>query len=270
MGEGDDNMKLLILTQKVDINDDVLGFMHGWIIEFAKHCEKITVIALGVGKYDLPENVKVFSLGKEKGESKIKYLVNFYKYIWQERKNYDAVFVHMNKEYVLLGGILWKLWRKKVCLWYNHAKGNISSDIGGYLSDIIFYTSPFSYFSKNKKAKIMPVGINTDIFFRDESVKKISNSILCLGRISPVKNVDTLIKAAKILKNKNKQFVINIIGSPTDDIYYSKLKKMVEDYGLSQEVNFREGIANLKTPVEYNKNEIYINLTDSGSMDKTS
>ena len=57
-------MKLLILTQKVDENDDVLGFMHGWIKEFAKHYEKIIVVALGVGQYDLPENVKVLSLGK--------------------------------------------------------------------------------------------------------------------------------------------------------------------------------------------------------------
>ncbi|MEK7538915.1 MAG: hypothetical protein AAB552_03680 [Patescibacteria group bacterium] len=58
-------MKLLILTQKVDQNDDILGFFHGWIREFAKHAEQVTVIALGVGEYDLPKNVRVFSLGKE-------------------------------------------------------------------------------------------------------------------------------------------------------------------------------------------------------------
>ncbi len=52
-------MKLLILTQKVDINDDVLGFFHRWILEFAKHYEYITVIALEIGEYNLPENVKV-------------------------------------------------------------------------------------------------------------------------------------------------------------------------------------------------------------------
>jgi len=27
-------MKLLICTQKVDINDDILGFFHGWILGF--------------------------------------------------------------------------------------------------------------------------------------------------------------------------------------------------------------------------------------------
>lgn len=262
-------MKLLVLTQKIDINDDVLGFMHGWIRELAKRCEKITVIALGTGEYDLPENIKILSLGKETGESKLKYAMNFYKYIWRERKKYDTIFVHMNKEYIFLGGLLWKLWGKKIYLWYNHQKGNILSDIGGYLSDIIFFTSPFSYFSKNKKAKIMPVGINTDIFFKDESVKKIRNSILCLGRISPVKNVDVLAKAAKILKDQNKRFVISIIGSPTDVAYYGKLKKIVDDYDLDMDISFRGGIANLKTPAEYGKHEIFVNLTNSGSMDKT-
>ena len=37
-------IKLLIITQKVDRNDDVLGFFHGWITEFAKHVEEVTVL----------------------------------------------------------------------------------------------------------------------------------------------------------------------------------------------------------------------------------
>lgn len=34
-------MRLLIITQKVDENDAILGFFHGWIAEFAKHCEQL-------------------------------------------------------------------------------------------------------------------------------------------------------------------------------------------------------------------------------------
>src|SRR5680860_553091 len=103
-------MKLLILTQKIDIEDDVLGFFHDWVKEFSKHCDGMVVVALGVGRYALPENVKVLSLGKEVGISRIKYIRNFYKYIWQERNNYDKVFIHMNQEYILLGGLFWKIW----------------------------------------------------------------------------------------------------------------------------------------------------------------
>ena len=62
-------MKLLICTQKVDTNDDNLGFFHDWIKEFARHCEKVTVICLYKGEYGLPKNVIVKSLGKENTHS---------------------------------------------------------------------------------------------------------------------------------------------------------------------------------------------------------
>src|SRR3989338_9595639 len=103
-------MQLLILTQKVDINDDILGFMHAWILKFAQACELVTVVCLEQGEHHLPANVKVLSLGKETGKSRLKYLFNFYRYIWRERKNYSAVFVHMNEIYVILGWLCWKLW----------------------------------------------------------------------------------------------------------------------------------------------------------------
>ena len=63
-------MKLLILTQKMDKNDDLLGFFHNWVSEFAKKCEKVTVISLGIGEYSLSDNVKVLSLGKETDDRK--------------------------------------------------------------------------------------------------------------------------------------------------------------------------------------------------------
>ncbi len=98
-------MKLLILTQKVDKNDPILGFFHRWIEEFANHCEQVTVICLAKGKSTLPPTVSVLSLGKEAGQSRLKYLWRFYRYLWRERQNYDTVFVHMNQEYVLLGAL---------------------------------------------------------------------------------------------------------------------------------------------------------------------
>src|SRR3954464_15352498 len=98
-------MRLLIFTQKVDRYDPVLGFFYPWLEEFSKRFESIVVVCLEKGEHTLPSNVKVLSLGKEDGVSKYIYLKNFYKYIWNERNNYDKVFVHMNQEYVLLGGL---------------------------------------------------------------------------------------------------------------------------------------------------------------------
>ena len=260
-------MRLLIITQKVDINDDVLGFMHGWIKEFAKNCEKVTVVCLQKDEYDLPENVKVLSLGKEGGASRLKYVLNFYKYIWQERKNYDKVFVHMNKEYVVLGGLFWRLSRKNIALWYNHTKGNIISRIAGRLANRIFYTSPFSFFSKWKKATMMPAGIDTDKFNIDESIERKKKNILSLGRIDRVKNVHVLVDALKLI---NENFVVNIYGSGQGG-YCAKIKedsKIVNERG-NNKIIFHGNVPNYKTPEIYNQNEIFINLTNSGSLDKT-
>lgn len=264
-------MKLLIITQKIDLDDDLLGFMHGWILELAKICESATVIALGVGRHEMPQNVKILSLGKEGGKSKLKYVIRFYKYIWQERNYYDKVFVHMNKEYVVLGGLFWKIQGKNIALWYNHLRGNIFSKISGALADIIFYTSPFSFFAKNKKAKIMPAGIDTDVFRSIPEIKKTKNSLLFLGRISPVKNLETLLDAAKILNKQGVDFVLNIVGEAgeKDGEYFEKIKKSTLELERAGKIKFFGKVSNYKTTEIYNQNEIFINLTDSGSLDKT-
>lgn len=264
-------MKLLIITQKVDRNDPILGFFHRWIVEFAKNCEKVTVICLMQGEYDLPENVKVLSLGKEKGISRLKYLFNFYRYIWQERKNYDTVFVHMNQEYVILGWKFWKLWGKKIWLWRNHPQGSLWTRIAVFVSDRVFCTSKYSFTARFKKTEIMPVGIDTDFFKRDISIEKKPNSILFLGRISPIKKPEILIEAAGLLKKENIDFTLTIVGDPLpkDEIFYLNLKSRVGELDLENEVTFLPSVSNNETVKIYNSHEIFINLTPTGSLDKT-
>ncbi len=264
-------MKLLIITQKINKNDPVLGFFHGWIKEFAKHFESIVSICLEKGEYDLPSNVKVLSLGKENGISRLKYLYNFYKYIWQERKNYDAVFVHMNQEYLLLGGKLWFLLGKKVYMWRNHHAGSILTDIAALFCTKVFCTSKYSYTAKYKKTVLMPVGIDTDLFNVLEDSQRVPKSILFLGRISPIKRPDLLISALSLLKKQNLAFTASFYGDPLpkDTDYYDSLKRKILDFGLEEWVKFYPGIPNVKTVEVYNRHEVFVNLSTSGMYDKT-
>lgn len=264
-------MRLLVVTQKVDQNDPILGFFHEWVKEFAKHCEQVTVIALGVGKYDLPKNVRVFSLGKESRVSQLIYIKRFYEYIWSERENYDIIFVHMNQEYVLLGGLLWKLLGKKITMWRNHPSGNLLTKIAVVLSDKVFCTSGYSYTARYKKTSIMPVGINTNLFFRDTAIERKADSILFLGRISPVKNVEVFINALNILDKEGIDFTASIYGdSPEKDKeYYKKVRLLTTDLEKKEKVFFHGGVPNSQTPLLYNQHELFVNATRSGSFDKT-
>jgi glycosyltransferase involved in cell wall biosynthesis len=267
-------MKLLIITQKVDKEDPILGFFHNWIEKLSKKFEKISVICLEKGDYNLPQNVRVFSLGKESGRSKIKYIKNFMNLILGLHKEYDSVFIHMNQEYILLGGFIWKILRKKVYFWRNHQCGNLFTQIAIWLSNQVFYTSRFSFVAKSKKASIMPVGIDVEKFKYQISNIKIEerkNKILFLSRMSPIKKPGLLIEALNILNRKRLDFVCDFYGNPVpgDESYYDSLKIKVRELGLGNKIAFYKSVPNYETPKIYNEHEIFVNLTPSGSFDKT-
>src|SRR3989344_4943226 len=205
-------MNLLIVTQKVDKNDSVLGFFHSWIEEFAKHFENVNVVCLEKGNYSLPHTVAVFSLGKERYtphtahhvlHKRLLYSINFYKYIWLERKKYDTVFVHMNPEYVILGGLLWRLWGKKIGLWYVHRAVNLKLRIAEKFTDIIFSTTTEAFRLRSKKVHFLGHGIQFSLFPRRHSTEARDRlEIVHVGRITRIKNLGILIMAASILKRK--------------------------------------------------------------------
>jgi glycosyltransferase involved in cell wall biosynthesis len=278
--------KLLIITQKVDINDDVLGFMHGWIKEFAKNCESVIVVCLKKGEYDLPDNVKVLSLGKEsisqkfvkskvyKVKSRLLYIYRFYKYIWQERKNYDTVFVHMNKEYVVFGGVLWRMLGKKIGLWYAHGYAPLSLKIAEKLAHVIFTPTMNSFRLESKKIKVVGHGIDLNKFGIKNSEALIKDDIfkiVTIGRISPVKDYETLIKAVGILNKDGIKLSVDIIGRaglPEQEKYLNNLKQLVIDKGLNGVINFKGAFPNKNIAEHLVSADVFVNTSRTGSLDK--
>jgi glycosyltransferase involved in cell wall biosynthesis len=256
-------MRLLIITQTVDKKDPVLGFFHRWLEEFSKNYEKVTVICLGKGEFNLPSNVSVYSLGKEEGASQLTYLYRFFKYIWALRRDYDAVFVHMNQEYVLLGYKHWLFMGKRVYMWRNHAKGTLLTQLAVLLSKRVFCTSPQSYTARFKKTLIMPVGIDTEFFRPNEALERIPNSILFLGRISPVKRVKEFVKWFNELDPKH---TATIAGEALlkDRAYGAEVKALA-----SERIKFVGPVTQDEALRLYQSHEIYVNKTPAGSFDKT-
>jgi len=262
-------VKLLILTQAVDRTNPILGFMHRWIQALAQKCDSVVVVCLKKGTYTLPSNVRVLSLGKEEGVGKFTYVTRFFLYLWSERNNYDAVFVHMNQEYVLIGGLLWRLLGKRIVLWRNHKKGSILTRIAVALSHAVTCTSPDSYTKRFSKTVLMPVGIDTDFFVPGKPPEK--NTILFFGRLDPVKRVHIFVEALVRLKARGVMFCATICGDPSigSESYGEEVrsfgKKLVEDGSLI----FRPSIPQAQAPQLFQSHAVYVNLTPSGSFDKT-
>lgn len=266
-------MKLLIITQKVDINDDVLGFFHNWLEKFAHRVDLLNVICLQMGKYSLPSNSIVWSLGKEAGRTRLKYIYRFYKYIWRLRKEYDAVFVHMNPEYVLLGGLFWRLLGKKVGLWYAHGYAGPGLKIAEKLTNIIFTSTKSGCRLDSQKIRIVGQGINVDLFVPDYRIiqQKDTFKIVTIGRISPVKDYETLIDAIGDLTKGDIKLHVNIIGDVVfckHEEYFLRMKKLVAEKGLSGIIHFLGPIANKDIVYYLQSADLFVNMSHTGSLDK--
>lgn len=258
--------RLLVLTQAVDTADPVLGFFHRWIEKMAAHAGRVLVVCLRKGQFALPKNTRVVSLGKENGASKIAYMMTFYQTIWNERENYDAVFVHMNAEYVVLGGLLWRLWGKQIVLWRNHKDGGLIIRLAVLLAHSVCYTSPNSFVSRYRKSIRMPVGIDTDAYTLPHAAEK--GTLLSLGRFDPVKKMDVLLAAVALLSGEAH---LDIYGSPTKgrEMYLHDLKKRYASLEEKGTVRYRGDVKHADTPSVYASHDVFINLTPPGSFDKT-
>ena len=80
---------------------------------------------------------------------------------------YDIVFVHMNPEYIVIAGTLWRLMSKKIALWYMHKSVNLKLRIAVF-SQILFYRVCRGFRLPTKKLHVMGHGIDTDFFFRTQ------------------------------------------------------------------------------------------------------
>lgn len=263
---------LLIITQKVDENDDLLGFFVTWIREFAKYFDQVFVVTLGKGKYDLPDNVQVYSLGKELGRSKILQLLKLYKLLFRLVPKSVDIFAHMSPIFAVAAWPVTFIFRRKVILWYLHRSVTMRLKLAEKLCYKIVTASKDSL--KLKSSKVIEVGHGIDTErFKSKRMWGSSDQtkILSVGRISPIKNYETLIRSAHILKTKNLDFKVTVVGKPysaKDRRYFEDLKSLIQQFGLEKYVEFVGFVPYSQILPYYQSNYFNINLTPTGGIDK--
>jgi len=62
-------MHWIMITRKLDPDDDRTGFMMRWVETLASRLDHLNVICQETANPNMPENVRVYSMGKEAGKA---------------------------------------------------------------------------------------------------------------------------------------------------------------------------------------------------------
>lgn len=266
-------MRLLIVTQVVDQDNPVLGFFHRWIEEFAKHAEQVEVICLQKGKYTLPDNVQVHSLGKENGVpylARVTYALRFLWFVWKLRKNYDSVFVHMNPEYVATAGWFWRIYGKRIGLWYTHKSVNLKLRIAEIFAHTIFTASKESFRLSSNKVHVYGHGIGAVNGRTPTGGSNDPLRLITIGRITASKNIVLQLQAAALLPPQM-NWNMNIVGGPVTDAdaeYEKELLGMVQKLGISSHVSFKGPLSHEEALQTLSGADVFLHTSETGSLDK--
>ena len=264
-------MRLLMITRKVDQKDaSPAGFTYTWVKKLGEKLEKLYVITWQESdKGDLPDNIEIISLFGNKWLKIFSIQVKLLKVL----SKVDGVFCHQNPEYTILAVPLAKLFRKKIVSWHTHGTVNWKLKSVNLLTDKILTASEKSCRLKNRK-KIEVVGHGIDVNYFKSSNERNDNKfrIVSVGRISPTKDLETLIKAISVLKNKGiTDLEVQIIGGPVlenDQKYFEALKEINKMENLENQIEFL-GLIPHNQILPYLQNcDLFINLSKTGSVDK--
>jgi glycosyltransferase involved in cell wall biosynthesis len=264
-------MRLLWFNLATDCNDPVLGFGCNWISAVAKHVDWIDVLTMRSGPAHLPKNVRVFSVGKEKGYSEARRAVVFYWMLGQllSHHRYDACFSHMMPLFTAMAGPVLKLAGVPIVTWYAHASVTHVLRVSHFFSTRVVASVASAYPYRHDKLVVIGQGIDAELFSPGEILPEHPPLILCVGRISPVKDHPTLLKAAALLRARAAySFRVIILGHVSDPAYFEALKAMVADLGLESVVEFEAGMPLNLLPDWYRRCTVHVNLTPAGSADK--
>lgn len=259
--------KLLFITQKIHQNDDDLAFVILWIKEFIRQGIDVRVICLEKGDFD--DSFPVYSLGKEKGYGKIKRIIRFLKFIFT--LDYDRVFVHMNPEYVTLGGWYWFIKKIPIYLWYTHYTTHIHLFLSGIFCKRMFAATPQSLpqYNKSEKKIVTGHGIDVDFWLANKKETKQNNNtkydLVSVHRICRSKRLELAIRSLKYLPEK---YALTVYGREVEKDYHQEMKKLVESEKLDSRVFFKGPVPMGNLRDVYPQFRVMVNMA-SETIDKT-
>ncbi len=266
------DLRVIMLVQKIDEADWLVGFTVGWIRALAAHVKSLDVVALEAQPTLLPANIHVHSLGKERRVGRIRELLAFERILSDLSRQADVIFGHLTPRYTWLAAPWAATHRVPQCLWYTHRQIDLELRLAARSARWIATAAPGSFPLPGPKVHVLGHGIDAQRFSPgDVQPDADSPLILAVGRVAPIKRHDILIEAAALLRDRNLPARFAIAGGATSaegQSYQAKLQARITELGLSDRVTLLGAQRGDDLIGLYRRASIVTNLSAVGLFDK--
>ena len=280
-------MRLLVFNLATDADDPLLGFATDWLNRLAARCEQIDVITMRAGRLAVAPNVRVYSVGKERGHSEVRRAAEFYRLLTGllARTRYDACFAHMMPLFTVMGAPLLKLRGVPLTLWYTHRQTSRTLRLAVTVCDRIVTADASSF--PLPTDKLRPIGHGIDGAFYDpqaygapgwkveqrgltqtqEMIAVNGGYIVQVARLMPIKHQETLLRAVVNLTSAG---VVLVGGTPPseDGSYEHRLRNLAHGLNLGGRVVFVGDQSSENVREFYRRAWAAVNLSPPGLFDK--
>jgi glycosyltransferase involved in cell wall biosynthesis len=266
-------MRLLLFNLVTDLDDPILGFTTRWIRALAQRVEYIHVITMQAGRVEVPDNVRVYSVGKEEGYSEPRRAVEFYRHLLRilHEAPIDVCFSHMIPIFTVMAAPVLKARGIPIVTWYAHRQVTWLLKLAHRSSDLVVSADDGSY--RYRHDKFLPVGhgIDTDLFSPSNILPENPPLVLAIGRLSPIKDPITLIEAVYLLQQRGHEVRCLLVGEAPvrDRAYAQRVRQRIRALGLDGVVQLPGALPNDQIVHWYRRCFAHVNCSPADhSLDK--
>jgi glycosyltransferase involved in cell wall biosynthesis len=266
-------MNLLIVNYEMDDSSPVLAWQASVARRLASAFNKVVVFTERIGTHTLLSNMEVFALPYRRSTTSLNFnpaSSSFFSLL--DCHNINVCFIHMAHRWS------YTLFPHTVCrsipllLWYAH--GSVTPHLRRALSCVsrVVTSTPEGFRIPSPKIFSIGQGINTSLFTPPQFVSS-RNTIISIGRISRRKRIHLLVDVVHALHQRGfKHLSLRLVGPQlTDDDrnYWREVESRIEERNLGAFITYLGALPQGSHPQLYVDCFVHLNMSLTGSMDKT-